>query len=100
MIVQPYLNFAGRTEEALAFYGKTVGAKIEMVMRWKECPDRFGHHFATAIIRRISQMLRRRLMPRLPLPSGSQIVINLPQFQRQAVQLGRVPGSGVGAVGK
>lgn len=39
MIVQPYLNFDGRTEEALAFYGKTVGAKVEMMMRWKECPD-------------------------------------------------------------
>jgi PhnB protein len=39
MIVQPYLNFDGRTEEALAFYSKTVGAKVEMVLRFNECPD-------------------------------------------------------------
>jgi PhnB protein len=39
MLVQPYLNFEGRTEEAIAFYGKTVGAKVEMLMRFSECPD-------------------------------------------------------------
>ena len=39
MIVQPYLNFDGRTEEALAFYGKTVGAKVEMLMRFKDSPE-------------------------------------------------------------
>jgi PhnB protein len=39
MQVQPYLNFNGRCEEALAFYGKALGAKIEMVMHFKDSPD-------------------------------------------------------------
>src|SRR3712207_9517801 len=37
--VQPYLFFGGRCEEALEFYGKAVGAKIEMFMRYKESPQ-------------------------------------------------------------
>ena len=39
MQVQPYLNFNGRCEEALAFYGKALGAKIEMLMHFKDSPD-------------------------------------------------------------
>jgi PhnB protein len=39
MQVQPYLNFNGRCEEALAFYGKALGAKIERVMHFRDSPD-------------------------------------------------------------
>lgn len=39
MIIQPYLFFEGRCEEALAFYQKAIGAKIEMMMRNKESPE-------------------------------------------------------------
>jgi PhnB protein len=39
MTVQPYLFFDGRCEEAIAFYQKAIGAKVEMLMRFKECPD-------------------------------------------------------------
>ncbi len=39
MQVQPYLNFNGHCEEALAFYGKALGAKIERLMRFKDSPD-------------------------------------------------------------
>ncbi len=39
MLVQPYLFFDGRCEEALDFYKKTLGAKVEMLMRFKENPD-------------------------------------------------------------
>ncbi len=39
MQVQPYLFFEGRADEAIEFYKKTVGAKVEMVMRFKEAPD-------------------------------------------------------------
>ncbi len=39
MLVQPYLFFEGRCEEALEFYRKTLGAEIEMVMKFKESPD-------------------------------------------------------------
>jgi uncharacterized glyoxalase superfamily protein PhnB/uncharacterized protein YndB with AHSA1/START domain len=37
--VQPYLFFDGRCEEALEFYKKTLGAKVEMMMRFSENPD-------------------------------------------------------------
>src|SRR5712671_666637 len=39
MQVQPYLNFDGRCEEALEFYRRALGAKIEMLMRFKDSPD-------------------------------------------------------------
>jgi PhnB protein len=39
MNVKPYLNFEGRCEEALEFYKKAVGAKIEMLMRCKDAPE-------------------------------------------------------------
>jgi len=39
MQVQPYLCFEGRCEEALEFYRKALGAKVEMLMRFKESPD-------------------------------------------------------------
>ena len=39
MQIQPYLFFEGRADEAIAFYKKAVGAKTEMVMRFKEAPD-------------------------------------------------------------
>jgi PhnB protein len=38
MQVQPYINFDGRCEEALAFYGRALGAKIEGLMRFKDAP--------------------------------------------------------------
>lgn len=39
MQVQPYLSFEGRCDEAIAFYEKAVGAKVDMLMRFKEAPD-------------------------------------------------------------
>jgi PhnB protein len=39
MLIQPYLFFEGRAEEAIEFYKKTLGAKTEMLMRFKEAPD-------------------------------------------------------------
>ena len=39
MNVQSYLFFDGRCEEALEFYKKTLGAKVEMMMRFKESPE-------------------------------------------------------------
>ena len=37
--VQPYLFFDGRCEEAIEFYKSTLGAKVDMLMRFKESPD-------------------------------------------------------------
>ncbi len=39
MQVQPYLFFEGRCDEAIEFYQKTLGAKVDMLMRFKEAPD-------------------------------------------------------------
>ncbi len=40
MLVQPYLNFDGRCEEALEFYKKAIGAKVGMLMRFNDAPDK------------------------------------------------------------
>ena len=39
MQVQPYLFFDGRCEEAVEFYRGALGAKVEMLMRFKDCPE-------------------------------------------------------------
>ena len=39
MLVQPYLFFDGRCEEALEFYRSTLGAEVTMLMRFKENPE-------------------------------------------------------------
>ena len=39
MHIQPYLFFDGRCEEAIDFYKQAVGAKVEMLMRFKESPE-------------------------------------------------------------
>ena len=39
MQTQIYLFFDGRTEEALNFYKKAVGAEVEMMMRFKDSPE-------------------------------------------------------------
>ncbi len=39
MLVQPYLFFDGRCEEALEFYRKTLGAEVRMLMRYKDSPE-------------------------------------------------------------
>ena len=38
MFVQPYLFFDGRCDEALKFYGETLGAEVTMLMRFKDGP--------------------------------------------------------------
>ena len=37
--IQPYLFFNGTCEEAIRFYEKALGAKVEMLMRVKDSPD-------------------------------------------------------------
>jgi PhnB protein len=39
MQVQPYLFFDGRCEEAIAFYRRTLGAEVTMLMRFKDSPE-------------------------------------------------------------
>ena len=37
--VQPYLMFNGACEDAIAFYAKHLGAKVEFQMRYKDSPE-------------------------------------------------------------
>jgi PhnB protein len=39
MTIEPYLFFDGRCEEALDFYQRALGARVEMLMRFSESPD-------------------------------------------------------------
>ena len=39
MPIEPYLFFEGRCDEALAFYERALGAKVEMLMRYRENPE-------------------------------------------------------------
>lgn len=38
-LVQPYLFFEGRCEEAIEFYKKAVGAEVQMMLRFKDSPE-------------------------------------------------------------
>lgn len=38
-LVQPYLQFNGRTEEALEFYKQALGAEVLMMMRFADAPE-------------------------------------------------------------
>ncbi len=39
MIVQPYLFFDGRCEEAVEFYRSALGAEVTALLRFKDSPD-------------------------------------------------------------
>jgi len=39
MLVQPYLMFGGRCQEAVDFYRDVLGAEVQMLMRFKESPE-------------------------------------------------------------
>ena len=39
MLVQPYLFFDGRCEEAIEFYRSALGAEAVMLMRFKDSPE-------------------------------------------------------------
>ena len=38
-LLQPYLFFGGRSDEAIAFYGTALKAEVVMCMRYKESPE-------------------------------------------------------------
>jgi PhnB protein len=39
MKVDPYLFFDGRCDEAIEFYESALSAKVQMLMRYKQCPE-------------------------------------------------------------
>ena len=47
-VIQPYLFFDGRCEEALEFYKRALGAEVLMLMRYKESPEQAGIAQGTA----------------------------------------------------
>jgi PhnB protein len=40
MKINPYLSFEGRCEEAIEFYKSAVGAKVNMILRCKDSPEK------------------------------------------------------------
>ncbi len=38
-VVEPYLLFDGRCEEAIEFYHRALGAEVNMLMRFKDSPE-------------------------------------------------------------
>ena len=38
-LIQPYLFFGGRCEEAIEFYRQALGAQVEMLMHHQDSPD-------------------------------------------------------------
>jgi PhnB protein len=38
-VVEPYLFFNGRCDEALEFYRKALGAEVQFLMRYRESPE-------------------------------------------------------------
>jgi PhnB protein len=38
-VIEPYLFFNGRCEEAIAFYQKAIGAELTLSMRYEESPE-------------------------------------------------------------
>jgi PhnB protein len=38
-VIEPYLFFGGKCEEAVAFYKKALGAEVLMMMRYKDSPE-------------------------------------------------------------
>lgn len=40
MSLQPYLFYAGRCEEAIAFYEKALGAQVTYITRFSEAPEK------------------------------------------------------------
>lgn len=39
MLIQPYLFFDGRCEEAIEFYRSKLGAEVKMMMRFEDSPE-------------------------------------------------------------
>jgi PhnB protein len=39
MLIQPYLYFGGRCQEAVDFYRDVLGAEVQMLMRFNESPE-------------------------------------------------------------
>ncbi len=50
MQIQPYIFFDGRCDEAIEFYKKALGAKVTMLMRFKDSPSPADHGSAEKVM--------------------------------------------------
>jgi len=53
MQIQPYLFFEGRCEEAIEFYKNAVGARVNLVMRYKDCPEPPASGFGAEMLEKV-----------------------------------------------
>lgn len=50
MQLQPYLFFEGRCDDAAEFYRDMLGAEVEMLMRFKDGPNRLKTASASGLL--------------------------------------------------
>jgi PhnB protein len=53
MNVQPYVYFEGRAGEAIEFYQKAIGAKVEMLMKFSEAPSEMQSQIAPGMANKV-----------------------------------------------
>ena len=53
MKLDPYLNFGGRSDEAIEFYKSALGAKVNMLMRFKDSPEQCPGGFSADILNKV-----------------------------------------------
>lgn len=53
MQINPYLNFNGQCDEAIAFYREAIGAEVEQVMRFKDMPPVEGFQLTPELANRV-----------------------------------------------
>jgi PhnB protein len=53
MKIEPYLTFDGRCDEAIEFYQRALGAKVNMLMRFKDSPEAPPGGFAPQMLNKV-----------------------------------------------
>lgn len=53
MNIDPYLCFNGRTDEAIEFYKSALGAKVNMLMRFKDAPEQCPGGFPREVLDKV-----------------------------------------------
>ena len=53
MRIDPYLSFNGRADEAIEFYKSALGAKLNMLMRFKDAPEQCPGGFPAEMLSKV-----------------------------------------------
>jgi PhnB protein len=53
VVIQPYLNFNGRCEEAIEFYKKALGAQVLMMSRFEDMPASDKHMMTPGVEKKV-----------------------------------------------